>query len=71
MLYYIYYGYIGGYTAYKLYEYWGIFRFTYTALSYTYSVVNGVYRLIIPARICLSDINDEENKEEYWDMCEL
>lgn len=75
MLYYIY---IGGYAAYKLYEYWGVMRFfAYTTYSYTYSAVNGVYRWVIPAPICLEEINkkekikgDKEDKEDDWDMCE-
>lgn len=69
MLYYIYYGYIGGYTAYKLYEYWEVMRFAYTTCSYTYSTVNGVYRWVIPTRICFDEIN-EDKEEEDWDMCE-
>ena len=44
MFYYIYYGYITGVTVYRLYEYWDIARKTYVTASYTYMVVNDVYK---------------------------
>ena len=61
MLYYIYYGYVAGVTAYKLYEYWEIFKVTYTTVSYTYTAVNGVYKWIKKTPDIEIDI---------WDMCE-
>lgn len=47
MFYYIYYGYMGGYTVYKLYEYAHILRYGYDTVYYTYSfthwLTHGIY----------------------------
>lgn len=65
MFYYIYYGYITGYTCYKIYEYWEIVRTTYAVGTYTYNTVSGIYRLVKSSDyIELDDFNNE------WDMCE-
>ena len=63
MLYYIYYGYVAGFTAYKLYEYWELANTIYNTCNYTYTVVNGVYKWVkTPESIdssCDNDSNDE------------
>ncbi len=65
MFYYIYYGYITGYTCYKIYEYWELARTTYTIGSYTYNTLNGFYHLVKPSEeIDFNGFNDD------WDMCE-
>jgi hypothetical protein len=60
MLYYIYYGYVAGVTVYKLYEFWVIFKVTYTTASYTYTVINRAYKWIKET----PDIDIDT-----WDMC--
>lgn len=60
----LYYLFVGGYSTYKMYEYWEIVRFLYLTGSYTYSTVNGIYRVIKPNYI------PEEMLEE-WELCEL
>lgn len=67
---YIYYGYIGGYAVYKMYEYWEIVRFAYTTCSYTYSAVNGVYRLVKPLKKIKEEVEEEISSSD-WDMCEV
>lgn len=66
MLYYIYYGYIAGVTAYKLYEYWEIVKATYTTCNYTYIAINGVYQWVKkPSEpIELEDISN-------WELCDV
>tara|TARA_B110000908_G_C9948161_1_gene311292 strand:+ start:337 stop:585 length:249 start_codon:yes stop_codon:yes gene_type:complete len=80
MLYYIYYGYVAGVTAYKLYEYWEIAKVAYTTCNYTYIAVNGVYQWVkkTPELGIETTITKESEKSEdieltditVWDMCE-
>ena len=60
MFYYIYYGYIGCYAVYKLYEYWEVIIFAYTTCSYTYSTINGVYKLVVPVSKTANNIDSED-----------
>jgi len=60
----IYYILVYGYFTYKMYEYWEIVRFLYLTGSYTYSTVNGIYRVLTP-------IVSPEEKLEEWELCEL
>jgi hypothetical protein len=60
MLYYIYYGYVASVTAYKLYEYWEIFKVGYTIASYTYS---GMYKWVKKESVIdMDDLHD-------WELC--
>lgn len=60
----LYYLLVGGYSTYKMYEYWEIVRFLYLTGSYTYSTVNGIYRIIKPKYML-------EEKLEDWELCNL
>jgi hypothetical protein len=66
MLYYIYYGYITGVTAYKLYEYWEIAKTTYTTCNYTYIAINGVYRWVKTSTESVEIIDDLSE----WVLCD-
>ena len=64
MYYYIYYGYMAGLTAYKLYEFWDIARNTYLTCRYTYKIVNGVFK-----RVKIVDISNSiklEDHDQNW-----
>ena len=62
MIYYIYYGYITGYTCYKIYEYWELAKTTYTVGSYTYNTITGVYRWV--------NSSEQIEFDDEWDMCD-
>lgn len=62
MLYYIYYGYITGYTCYKIYEYWELAKTTYTVGSYTYNTITGVYQWV--------KASEQIEFDDDWDMCD-
>lgn len=60
----LYYLLAGGYSTYKMYEYWKIIRFLYLTSSYTYSTINGIYKVIKPEKI-------KEEKLDEWELCEI
>ena len=65
MLYYIYYGYMGGYIVYRIYEYSHMLRYGYNTLYYTYSLTQGIYSM-------LTHVKDEKESEslEQWEYIE-
>jgi hypothetical protein len=67
MLYYIYYGYVCGYTVYKIYKYISILRYGYKTVYYTYSLTSGIYNMLPPLK------NKEEELEnlEDWEYIDL
>lgn len=63
MLYYIYYGYLGGYTLYKMYEYSHKIHYVYKTLYFTYKLTSGAYNII-----CEKKDNIIEDKN--WEILE-
>lgn len=64
MFYYIYYGYIGGYTVYKLYEYTHMLRYGYNTVYYTYSFTYGIYDMLT------SRTREDEEGLDDWEHVE-
>ena len=62
----LYYLIVGGYSTYKMYEYWEIVRFLYLTGSYTYTTVNGIYNFVNHKYIQQEKLNDEELQE--WQL---
>lgn len=50
MFYYIYCVYITGHTCYKIYQYWGVAKTTYTVCIYTYNIASSIYYLVKPLK---------------------
>lgn len=59
MLYYIYYGYVGGYVLYKAYEYSDMIRYVYETINLSYKVTAGAYNIIVKPAIKRRHIEDK------------
>ena len=66
MIYYIYYGYITGYTLYTMHSYWELAKTSYKVYSDVSEKITGVYKWVNPEEIELDIIDDTKE----WDLCE-
>lgn len=60
----LYYLFVGGYSTYKMYEYWEILKFLYLTSTYTYSTINGIYTFLK----LTSKKKETTEKLEEWEL---